>query len=506
MSSSQNGASNKGVRVRFAPSPTGYLHIGGARTALYNWLWARKNAGALILRIEDTDLERSSEESTKQILDGLEWLGLDWDEGPNFQSANLPLHLEAANKLLEKGHAYRCFCSKEDLDQQRQEAEAKKIAFMYNGKCRDLSPDEIDKNLSDKKPFVIRFATPRDPGETVAFEDKVYGRNVKQAKDIEDFVIVRSDGRPLYLLSNAVDDAVDNVTHVIRGADGMANTPKQVLIYRALGYDIPIFAHMPLTLDNKKAKLSKRKHGEVVTIGFYRERGFLPWALCNFMALLGWSASGEREFFTRDELIEAFELAHINRANSKFNYTPGDQKNWTDPKAIHFNATYIRTMPIEELIPYVKEELESAGLWNPLWDSDEKEWFHRTVDLIRARYHTLKDFSSLGKSYFSDEFDFDPKAVKKNLGKDPRLKEWLPDLGERLQGLETFEKEPIERVFREFAEEKEMSAGLFINASRTAVSGTSVGPGLFELLEVVGRDRVTRRLKIAGSIVPETAK
>ncbi|MBD3398004.1 glutamate--tRNA ligase, partial [Candidatus Micrarchaeota archaeon] len=291
-------------------------------------------------------------------------------------------------------------------------------------------------------------------------------------------------------------------THVIRGADGMANAPKQVLIYRALGYDIPIFAHMPLTLDNKKAKLSKRKHGEVVTISFYRRNGFIPWALCNFMALLGWSASGEREFFSREELIEAFELTGINRANSKFNYTPGDQKNWTDPKAIHFNATYIRTMELDELIPYVKEELQSTGLWKDEYEAEKKEWFYRTIDLIRARYHTLKDFSSLGKCYFSDEFDFDPKAVKKNLGKDPRLAQWLPELGDRLADLGAFEKEPIEQVFRQFADEKDAPAGLFINASRTAVSGTSVGPGLFELLEIVGQDKAPKRIKAAGAMIP----
>jgi glutamyl-tRNA synthetase len=500
MSSSSQNNGKDGVRVRFAPSPTGYLHIGGARTALYNWLWARKNGGTLILRIEDTDVERSTEQSIQEILDGLTWLGLDWDEGPNLQSANLPLHIEAANKLLESGHAYRCFCSKEELDEQRKTAEANKVAFMYNRRCRDLTPEQIDAKLSDKTPFVIRFAVPTDPAETVVFEDRVYGRNVKRASDIEDFVIVRSDGRPLYLLSNAVDDAVDRVTHVIRGADGMANTPKQSLIYRALGYDIPIFAHMPLTLDNKKAKLSKRKHGEVVTISFYRENGFLPWALCNFMALLGWSGSGEKEFYSRQELLEAFELTGINRANSRFNYTPGDPKNWTDPKAIHFNATYIRTMDLEELIPYVRQELESAGLWDQEYESAQKDWFYRTIDLIRARFHTLKDFSSLGRCYFSDEFHFDPKAVKKNLGKDPRLKEWLPELGQKLEKLDSFDKTSIEKVFRDFAQEKDISAGILINASRTAVSGVAVGPGLFELLEVVGGQRVAKRLMAAGSI------
>jgi glutamyl-tRNA synthetase len=260
---------------------------------------------------------------------------------------------------------------------------------------------------------------------------------------------------------------------------------------------------MPLTLDNKKAKLSKRSHGEVVTIAYYRRKGFLPWALCNFMALLGWSTTDEREFFTREELIEAFDLSRINRANAIFNYVPGDPKNWTDPKAIHFNATYIRTMPLEELLPYVKEELLEADLWRDSFEKEEREWFRRTVNLIRTRYHTLKDFSTRGRAYFSDEFDFDEAAVKKNLTKEPRLREFLPELAERLAGLSDFTAAVVEAVFRSFAEEKGIKGGTIINAARTAVSGTSVGPGLFEMLEVIGRGRVVTRLTKAVGIIAE---
>ncbi|MDQ7781986.1 MAG: glutamate--tRNA ligase, partial [Desulfomonilaceae bacterium] len=351
------------VRVRFAPSPTGYLHLGGARTALYNWLWARKTGGVFLLRIEDTDVERSTDDSVQEILDGLTWLGLDWDEGPFFQSGNMDEHVEAARQLLTTGHAYRCFCTREELDQQRKEAEANRTAFMYDGRCRRLSETQIQRNLEQGVPYVLRFRVPRDPHATSAFEDAVYGRMEKRCLDIEDFVILRSDGRPLYVLCNAVDDSLDRITHVIRGADGIANTPKQVLIYQALGLKPPLFCHMPLTLDSKKAKLSKRKHGEVVTVSYYRRHGFLPWALCNFLVLLGWSSPEGREFFSRSEMIEAFDLSRINRANSIFNYVPGDPKNWTDPKAVHFNATYIRTMPLEELMPFVTEELRSEGLW-----------------------------------------------------------------------------------------------------------------------------------------------
>jgi glutamyl-tRNA synthetase len=491
------------VRVRFAPSPTGYLHIGGARTALYNWLWARRNKGTFILRIEDTDAERSTDDSVREILDGLTWLGLDWDEGPVFQSANMERHREAAEKLLESGHAYRCFCSREELDAQRKEAEAKKQPFMYDGRCRKLSSDQIEEKLSGDAPFVVRFRVPRDDASTVAFEDAVYGRIDKRCRDIEDFVIVRSDGRPLYILSNAVDDTLDRITHVIRGADGLANTPKQVLIYQALGMQAPIFAHMPLTLDNKKAKLSKRRHGEVVTVSYYRRMGFLPWALCNFMALLGWSTADDREFFTREELIDAFELSRINRANSIFNYIPGgDAKNWTDPKAIHFNATYIRTMPLEELVPFVKAELVSAGLWKESYEDGDRQWFLKTLDLIRARFHTLKDFSDRGRCYFSDDYDFEEKALKKNLRKHPALRDLLPELADRIDALPEFSQEAVEQVFRSFAEERSVKAGVIINAARTAVSGTSVGPGLFEMLEAIGRDRVLARLRKAVDLIP----
>ncbi len=309
----------------------------------------------------------------------------------------------------------------------------------------------------------------------------------------------------LYILSNAVDDSIDRITHVIRGADGLANTPKQVLIYHALGLTPPIFAHMPLTLDNKKAKLSKRTHGEVVTIGYYRRQGFLPWALCNFLALLGWNPGDGREFFTREELIDVFDLSHINRANSIFNYVPGDPKNWTDPKAIHFNSTYIRTMPLEVLIPQVEHELKEAGLWDESYATERREWFIKTIDLIRARFFTLTDFASRGRCYFSDEFAFDPQAKKKNLDKEPRLREFLPELAQRLDGVHEFSGHEIEDVFRTYVEEKGVKAGLLINAARTAVSGTSVGPGLFELLETVGKAKVVQRLLKAKDLIAESA-
>ncbi|MGD8435840.1 MAG: glutamate--tRNA ligase, partial [Syntrophobacterales bacterium] len=324
------------VRVRFPPSPTGYLHIGGARTAIYNWLFAQKTGGTLIVRIEDTDVERSTEESIGAILDGMNWLGITWDEGPYSQSAHASDHRQAAQKLLKSGHAYKCFCTQEELERKREEARKRKDDYHYDGTCRNLSAEEIGRLEEEGRAHVIRFKVPRGPGGVV-FEDAVYGVIEKKYRDIEDFVIVRSNGSPLYVLSNAIDDIRDRITHVIRGQDHLANTPKQILIYEALGERLPRFAHMPLTLDPQKRKISKRAHGEMVAVQYYRERGFLPWALVNFLVLLGWSTSDDREIFSKDELIEAFSLEGINRANSVFDIRKDDPKFFTDPKAISIN-------------------------------------------------------------------------------------------------------------------------------------------------------------------------
>ncbi len=274
------------VIVRFAPSPTGYLHIGGARTAIFNWLYARKYGGKFILRIEDTDEQRAAEAAVGGIMEGLAWLGIDWDEGPLFQSHYTAEHLAAAHRLVTDGHAYKCFCTPERLDRRREQARQNKVTYRYDGFCRDLSPQSAAQKEAAGHPFVIRLKVPRNDG-AVVFEDQVYGKIEKKYADIEDFVLVRSNGKPLYVLANAVDDIRDGVTHIIRGQDGLANTPKQILLYRSLGAELPVFAHMSLTLDPRKAKISKRKHGSHVAIHHYREQGFLPWAMVNFLTLLG---------------------------------------------------------------------------------------------------------------------------------------------------------------------------------------------------------------------------
>ena len=425
------------VVVRFAPSPTGYLHIGGARTVIFNWLFAKKRGGKLILRIEDTDVERSSEDSIRGIIKSLKWLGVTWDEGPYFQSQFIEDHLEAAQKLLESGDAYKCFCSKEDLERKREMARKQKGSLHYDGTCRGLAPAEIAEKEASGTPYTIRLKVPRGEG-AVRFNDIAYGAIEKKYEDLEDFVVVRSNGQPLYVLSNAVDDIRDGITHVIRGQDGLANTPKQILIYKALGVPVPEFAHMSLALDPKKAKISKRRHGEMVSVQFYREHGFLPWAFVNFLALLGWSTPESKQIFSREELIEAFSLEGISRANCVFDVRQNDPKFFTDPKAISINAHYLRNLPVEEIEPYVHSELEKEGLWDPEYAGAKRPWFLGTIDLIRTRFNLTTDFVTLGRAYFSDDYPVDSKALKKNVLKHQALKEWFPLVGTRLEALEAF--------------------------------------------------------------------
>src|SRR5256714_1210482 len=499
------------VRVRFAPSPTGYLHIGSARTALFNWLFARKTGGKFLLRVEDTDLQRSTTESTRSIIEGLEWLGLaDYDEEIVFQSRNADKHRAAALRLVEEGRAYRDFTPKEEradsnvkreiAERARERAEGEGVDHRANP-FRDLPLEESNRRAANGEPFAVRLKVPRE-GET-RFTDAVYGEQSRAHSEIEDLVLLRSgDLSPLYNLSVVVDDIEMGITHVIRGQDHLTNTHKQVLIYEALGASIPTFAHLPLILAPNKAKLSKRKHGEVVSLTTYRDRGFVPAAFVNFLALLGWSPGEEnKEIMSREELIEKFSLEGIHRSNAVFNFSESDARQWTDQKALWMNAEYIRTMPLGELVPMVKSEFESAGLWRPEYDAEERAWFERTIDLIRQRFYTLKDFSGQGRAYFVDDFEFDTQAVAKNLKKEPRLKELLPALGERLEQVEPWTTETIENALRAFADESGVKAGLLINASRTALTGQAVGPSMFDVFDVVGRGRSAKRLRDAARLV-----
>ena len=499
------------VRVRFAPSPTGYLHIGSARTALFNWLYARKTGGKFLLRVEDTDLQRSTDESTRSILEGLEWLGIaDYDEDIVFQSRNADKHRAAALRLIEEGKAYRDFTPKgerADANVKQEIAERARAHATGEGTdhranaFRDLSLEESNRRVEAGEPFAVRLKVAHE-GQT-RFVDAVYGEQTRDHSEIEDLVLLRSgDLSPLYNLSVVVDDIEMEITHVIRGQDHLTNTHKQVLIYEALGVAPPTFAHLPLILAPNKAKLSKRKHGEVVSLTTYRDRGFVPAAFRNYLALLGWSPGEEnKEIMSLEEMIENFSLEGIHRSNAVFNFSEQDARLWTDQKALWMNAEYIRTMPLEELVPMVKPELESAGLWKPDYEGEAREWFGRALELMRQRFYTLKDFTGQGRAYFADDFEFDSQAVAKNLKKEPRLKELLPALAESLEKVEPWTTETIERALREFAESAGVKAGLLINASRTALTGQAVGPSMFDLFEVIGRGRSARRLRAASNLV-----
>ena len=491
-----------GLRVRFAPSPTGYLHVGGARTALFNWLWARKNGGAFLLRIEDTDKERSTDANTRSILEGLEWLGLHWDEGPYFQSQGVDRHVEAARRLLAEGKAYRSFATPGELDAQRKDATAAGRPWLRDRKSRDLPLDESERRAAAGEPFAIRFKVPEDDRGT-RFDDKVYGLQERKHQDIEDFALLRPDGSPLYNHVVVCDDVHMRVTDIIRGQDHLSNTHKQILLYDALGRTPPSFTHLPLINAPDRTKLSKRRHGEVVSVTTYRDRGFLPEAFRNFLALLGWSAGEDREMYSTEELIQAFTLEGIGRSSAILTFSETDPRQWTDRKALFINQQYMTRMPLADLLPMVEAVLKKSGIWDEAFAEGgaRREWFARTVDLVRPRFITLLDFAEAGRAYFDDRFDMDPEAVDKNLRKDPRLREWLPELAERFEGLDAFEPGAAEAALRAYADERGVKAGVLINATRTAVTGRSVGPSLFEVLGCLGRERVARRLRDAAPLV-----
>jgi glutamyl-tRNA synthetase len=435
------------------------------------------------------------------ILDGLDFLGIKPDEGPFFQSSFADAHLTAARRLVEEGRAYYDFTPKQETDDRTVKdriAERSRPSLDSAGEqnqYREIPLDEARARLSRGERAAIRLKVPRH-GRS-GFEDMVFGRQERDYADIEDLVLVRSDGHPLYNLSVVVDDIEMGITHVVRGLDHLTNTHKQVIIYEALGAPIPRFGHLPLINAPGKEKLSKRKHGEVVSITTYKERGFIPDALVNFLALLGWSPGDDTELMTRNELIQRFSLEGVNKSSAIFNFNESDHRDWTDPKALWMNGEYIRLMELDRLAPMVAEFLKKAGLWRDEYETTDRPWFYQAIDLLRARYRTLVDFAELGRPYFSDQYLFDPASVKKNLAK-PGLKELLEGLADRLSELNGFTHESAESALRAFAEEKGVKAGLLINASRTALTGQSVGPGMFDVFVLLGQQRSVDRLRKAG--------
>lgn len=488
------------TRVRFAPSPTGYLHIGSARTALFNYLFAKHTGGKFLIRVEDTDQQRSTEESLASILDGLKWLGFAPDEEIVFQSDNADKHRATALKLLEEGKAYRDFTPKEDRSDKNIKQEIADKARKQGGdkdmrdnEYRDLSKEESDAKAEAGEPFAIRLKV-AETGKT-SFEDAVYGEQERDYADIEDLVLLRSDGHPLYNLAVVCDDIEMDITHVIRGQDHLTNTHKQILIYEALGKEKPTFAHLPLILAPGGKKLSKRIHGEIVSMTTYRDAGFISDAFRNFLALLGWSAGEEQEIYSLEELIEKFSLDRIHQSNATFNFDANNERRWTDDKAIWMNAEYIRTMKLDELIPLVREEMRNEKLWREEYDDDDKQWFEATIDLIRERFYTLKDFSGQGRAFFSEDFDYDKSAIKKNLKKHEDLREWLPELAEKFEAMNDFSHDNIFAAVKDFCEEKDTKVGVVLNGARVILTGQPVGPSMVSAIEQLGKDKTIMRLK-----------
>jgi glutamyl-tRNA synthetase len=472
------------MRVRFAPSPTGYLHIGSARTFIFNWLYVRKHNGTMILRIDDTDVERNTQQSLDSIFDGLRWLELNWDEEYR-QSERGDLHRQMAEQILARGLAYRDFTPAAAPDEDRTREGA---AWLCNPEMRELSREESDRRAAAGEPFVLRFRVPRNPDRTVSFSDEVFGEQSKSTADIEDFALLRSTGVPTYHMASCADDADLKITHVIRGQDHLSNTFKHVLIFEALGVEVPRFAHLPLLIAPDGAKLSKRKHGPVVSVTTYRDAGFLPEAYVNFLCLLGWNPKDDREVMTRQELIDAFKFEGVNRNNAIVNFTDADP---IDPKALWLNSQHIYQMPVEELSKRLLPYVEAAG-----WGSDAAK-LQRVTPLIRERIKTLTEVTTVADFFFVKELaPYDPVELIPQKGDAAMAARVLEKAGEVLAAAE-FTHAGLEAALRQAATDLQVKAGQMFQPIRVAVCGRKNAPPLFETLEVLGRETCVARVSEA---------
>src|SRR6266480_2484791 len=462
------------VRTRFAPSPSGYLHIGGARTALFNFLFARHHGGKFILRIEDTDRERSTPEAINAILDAMNWLGLDWDEGPFYQTKRYPLYKEKVQKLLSEGKAYPCVCTPEKLEAKRQLAQKEKRKSMYDGTCRP--PEGVIPPLPQDKPYTIRFRSPRD-GSTIV-NDAVKGDVVFDNRELDDLIIARSEGTPTYNFCVVVDDIDMGITHIIRGDDHLANTPRQILLYQALGDTPPQFAHVPLILGLDKARLSKR-HG-ATSVTAYRDMGYLPEAILNYLVRLGWS-HGDQELFSREELIEKFSLESVGKSAGVFN----------PEKFLWVNFHYLKTRPLsqlaDEIVPYIKAKGYSVPT--------DKKWLEKMIATLQERAKTLTELVDAAHYYLSEEITFDDKAAKKFLTKDTVAP--MESLIRKLSALEDFIEANIEQAFAATLQENGLQMGQLAQPVRVALTGGTVSPGIYDVIAVLGKERTIRRLQKA---------
>ncbi|HWR15747.1 MAG TPA: glutamate--tRNA ligase [Terriglobales bacterium] len=475
------------LRVRFAPSPTGFLHVGSARTFIFNWLYARRNGGTMILRLDDTDLERNTEASVNSIFEGLKWLGLSWDEEYK-QSERLGLHREMADAIFHKGLAYRDFTPAREGDTEK--SGAAQGTWLFNAEMRNMSREESDRRAAAGEPFALRFKVPRDTERVITFKDAVYGESSKSTNDIEDFALLRSDRMPTYHMASCADDADLKISHIIRGQDHLSNTFKHVLIFEAAGAEVPTFAHLPLLVAPDGTKLSKRKHGPVVSVTTYRDAGFLPEAFINFLCLLGWSPKNDKEFMPIGELKDLFSLEGINRANAVINFkepatTPDEM---FDPKAVWLNSEHIRALPVEnlkdELLPVVRE----AGF------DVSSEKMARITPLVRERIRLLKEVLTVGDFFFVDQLAaYDVNELIPQKGDLAMAKRALERAREVLPNVE-FRHDPLDQALRGAAQELGLKAGQMFQPIRVAVCGKKNAPPLFETLEVLGKEKVLERI------------
>jgi glutamyl-tRNA synthetase len=461
------------VRVRFAPSPTGFLHVGGVRTAIYNDLLRQSAGGAFVLRIEDTDRERSDEAMTRQIQAALAWIGVEWDEGPFLQSERLARHRERAEELLAAGRAYRCFCTAAELDAHRAEAQKRGLAFLYPRTCLKLAPEEVAARIAAGRPFAVRF---RMPDEHVRFHDLVRGEVDFPPEALDDFILLRSDGSPTYHMSVCADDIDMRITHVIRGEDHLSNTPKHIPLFRALGGEVPVFGHLPLILGPDRKRLSKRTGA--ASVEEFRAEGVLPQALYNYMALLGWAPGDDREILTRREMIEIFAVERLNASAAVF-----DRE-----KLIWVNSQYLSSLPLAEILPHLAPFLAEAGIGNV-----DSVRLAQALELHRTRAHTLRELAELVVPYFRSPLAYDAGEAAKFLA-DPALPGHLEALRARFAALPEWTKDALDAALRALAEERGVKAGVLIHPTRMALTAAAKGPPLFDLVEAMGREATDRHL------------
>jgi glutamyl-tRNA synthetase len=473
-------------RLRFAPSPTGYLHVGGARTALINWLFVKKYGGQFLLRVEDTDKARSTEEKTRAIFEGLGWLGLLWDEAVVFQGANLQRHQADAQRLLDAGKAYRCFCTTEELEEQRRAAEARGEAFKYDRRCLNLSPDDIAQRVQRGVPFVVRFRMPA--GET-SWDDLVHGTITFPNKDIGegDFIILRSDGTPIYNLAVVSDDIAMRITLVLRGDDHISNTPKQIVLYEALGAPLPRFGHLPLIHGMDGKKLSKR-HG-ATAVGDYQHQGILPQAMVNFLALLGWSPGNDIEIMSVPQMVELFSTDGLSKKSAIFD----------TQKLAWMNGQHLAGMSAVELAPIVKPAIVSAGLATEEELTERTDWLHSLIDLLKIRSRTVDDIVQQAQPYLRETIAYDADAVAKQWKDRSATAQVLSAVRETLSRLHAWEPDIMESALRSLAEARGVGAGKLFQSLRVALTGSVASPGIFDVLKLLGRERSLARVDAALS-------